>query len=88
MLFGFGSVSYFIVAAMNVLWLLWWYFMCEWTDGGTPFPKKGHVVLMSILAFLPYYNLAQLLEIFIVYVLSRIFGTIKLKENKFTNFWF
>lgn len=48
----------------------------------------GYIIIFVALAFVPYFNLFLGITLLIVYVMSRAFGDLKLKHNKFTKKWF
>lgn len=65
----------------------WWTFMCK-TYEGTFSPKRLHRLLFMIISLVPILNWFEAAILLVVYVASRITGSIVIKENKFTNFLF
>ena len=84
----FELIGTIIIGILDILILVWWRCSCEWTDGETKFPTRGHVLLFSILALCPIVNLILLPVLAGVYIGLRVSDDIKLKKNKFNKYWF
>ena len=51
------------------------------------FPNRLHILLISISFFIPFFGLISFVTLFGFYIGGRLFGDIKIKKNKFSDFW-
>ena len=84
----FLLIATIIFGLIDILILIWWRYSCEWVDGKNKFPTKGHILLFSILAACPIFNLVLFAIFTGIYLAERLTDGIKLKKNKFNKYWF
>lgn len=84
----FYLISYIVTAIVNILIIVWWRCSCEWTEENSKFPTRGHVLLLSLLSLCPFANFGVFAILLGLYIGLRLTGEIKLKKNKFNQYWF
>lgn len=80
---------WFLPVLLNLLILIWCRFSCE-VDSRTlhKFPSRGHIVIFTLLSFIPIFGAIEFCVWTVLYVSFRIEGSLKLKKNNFNKFWF
>lgn len=85
-----GDLLFWIIPILlNLFILLWWRYNCE--NDSTylyRFPSRGYIVIFILLSIIPIVGAIEFCIFMALYISFRIGGYIKLKNNKFNNFWF
>lgn len=79
---------FFIIAILNIIFLIWWRTGTEWKCTNIKFPTRGHIVIIGITSFVPIANAILFAIIIGLYIGARESGDLKLKHNKFNKYWF
>ena len=80
---------WFVPVLLNLLILLWIRLGCEVdTRELHKFPSRGHIVIFTLLSFVPMLGAIEFLVWLGIYIAFRIEGSITLKVNKFNKYWF
>ena len=85
-----GDVFFwFVPVLLNLLILLWCRLGCE-IDTSTlhKFPSKGHIVIFTLLSFVPMLGIIEFCVWLVLYITFRLEGSVQLKRNKFNKYWF
>lgn len=85
-----GDVFFwFVPVLLNLLILLWCRLGCE-IDTRTlyKFPSKGHIVIFTLLSFVPMLGIIEFCVWLVLYITFRLEGSVQLKRNKFNKYWF
>jgi len=80
---------WFIPVLLNLLILLWIRCGCEVdTRELYKFPSRGHIILLTLISFVPVVGALEFIVWLGVYISFRIEGNLTLKANKFNKYWF
>lgn len=50
--------------------------------------SKGYIIVFVLMSFIPYLNFVLAIALFIIYIITRGSGILRLKHTKFTEKWF
>lgn len=80
---------WFVPVLLNLLILLWCRLGCE-IDTRTlhKFPSRGHIVIFTLLSFVPMLGAIEFCVWLGLYIAFRLEGSVQLKRNKFNKYWF
>lgn len=82
-------VFWFLPVLLNFLILLWIRLGCEVdTRELHKFPSRGHIVIFTLLSFVPMLGAIEFLVWLGLYIAFRLEGSVQLKRNKFNKYWF